>query len=141
MQPNIPAQADRAFVWALARSRYGTVPDYPWQRHPGYGVLRHSHNRKWYAVVMDLPRSTLALPGSGRVDAMNVKLGLMAGAFLQQPGILPAYHMAKGSWVTVLLDGTVPPQTVELLLDISFEQTAAKNKKPQEKHDGSNALF
>ena len=34
---------------------YGCEPEYPWLRFPGYAVYRHSENRKWFAVVMDLP--------------------------------------------------------------------------------------
>ena len=34
--------------------------------------------------------------------------------------------MSKGSWITVVLDGTVPNEEIELLLDISYHATAPK---------------
>lgn len=38
-----------------------------------------------------------------------------AGSFLLGEGILPGYHMQKGNWITVLLDGTVSMNIIELL--------------------------
>ena len=46
-------------------------------------------------------------------------------------GIFPAYHMNKRHWITVLLDGTVPTETVKKLLDVSFDATNVKIKKKQ----------
>lgn len=39
---------------------------------------------------------------------------------LKKPGYLPAYHMNKKSWVTVILDGTVPLSEIKKLLDKSY---------------------
>ena len=39
---------------------------------------------------------------------------------LKKPGYLPAYHMNKKSWVTVILDGTVPLTEIKKLLDKSY---------------------
>ena len=48
---------------------------------------------------------------------------------IQQEGILPAYHMNKQHWITVLLDGTVPQDKVFDLIDMSFVATASAKKK------------
>jgi predicted DNA-binding protein (MmcQ/YjbR family) len=39
---------------------------------------------------------------------------------LKKPGYLPAYHMNKKSWVTVVLDGTVPLTEIKKSLDKSY---------------------
>ena len=44
-------------------------------------------------------------------------------------GIMPAYHMNKMHWVTVLLNGTVPEKRVLELIDMSFLATASAKKK------------
>ena len=44
----------------------------------------------------------------------------------KENGILPAYHMNKEHWITILLDGTVPEQKICDLIDISFDLTRRK---------------
>ena len=34
---------------------YGVTPDFPWESNPTFAVYRHSNNRKWFALVMDIP--------------------------------------------------------------------------------------
>lgn len=111
----------RAAVLAHALEKHGTEPDYPWPRqYPNYAVLRHG-NRKWYGLIMDVPRAKLGLPGEGVVDVLNVKL---AGP--PPEGTLPAYHMNKDCWASVPLDGTVDAKTVMAMLEGSFLATGGK---------------
>ena len=77
---------------------------------------------------MNLPKSKLGLKGDKSVDILNLKVDpIVIGGFIHQVGIMPAYHMNKASWVSVLLDGSVPLNDIEFLLNVSFELT--KNKK------------
>lgn len=120
----------RNMVLKAAAERYHTEPEHLWAKYPGYEVLRHTDNKKWYAVIMDVPRNKLGLDGVEYVDILDVKADpVMADSFLHEEGILPGYHMHKGNWITVLLDGTVPMNIIELLLDTSFELTSGKKKK------------
>jgi len=48
---------------------------------------------------------------------------------IQENGIMPAYHMNKQHWITVLLDGTVQDEKVCNLIDMSFLATASAKKK------------
>lgn len=108
---------------------YGCVPDYPWDSWPNYAVYRHHSNRKWFAVVMNLPKRKLGIDDEGVVDVMNVKCDLiLIGSLRLKKGFYPAYHMNKANWITVLLDGTVADQEIQGLLDMSFDLTK-KNKK------------
>ena len=125
----------REEILQYALDYYGTTPEYLWAKYPGYAVLRHRGNKKWYAIIMDVPREKLGLPGSGTVDIMDLKCDpLMSGSLLGEKGILPGYHMNKEKWITVLLDGSVERDTVLALLDMSHELTSsrkpAKKSKP-----------
>lgn len=105
-------------------AQYGAQPEYLWARYPSYAVLRHSRNRKWFAVVMDVPRDRLGLDGTGRVELVDLKVDpLLSGSLREQPGILPAYHMHKGNWVSVLLDGTADWDLIAFLTEMSFRLT------------------
>ncbi len=123
----------REEVLSLAQDRYGTEPEYLFAKYPGFAVLRHP-NKKWYGVVMDLPRQKLGLPGEGMVDALNVKCDpCMSGSLRLQPGILPGYHMNKERWITIVLDGTVDLAQIEILLDISYDMVGAKTHKEKKR--------
>ena len=106
------------------RETYSVEPDYPWE-DDGY-VLRHA-SRKWFAVGMKVPYARLGLDREGMADIIDVKCSpLMMGEYLQQPGILPGYHMNKEHWITILLDGTVPKQKICDLIDISYDLTSKR---------------
>ena len=112
---------------------YGVEPDYPFPTAPDYPVLRHPDTRKWFALIMDVPRYRLGLSGEERVDILNIKCDpLLSGSLRLQEGYFPAYHMNHDGWLTILLDGTVPIADITPLLDMSFELTMIKSKKKKE---------
>ena len=41
---------------------------------PTFPVMRHPDTRKWFAIIMDVPKDKLGLTGRQRVDVINVKL-------------------------------------------------------------------
>lgn len=117
----------RGTVLAYAARQYGTAPEYLWRALPGYAVLRRPDNGKWYGIVMNVTTDKLGLPGREPADILEVKCDpILSGSLRLQPGILPAYHMKKDSWLTVLLDGTVEPETVFALLDRSYQLTGPR---------------
>ena len=94
-------------------------------------VFRHSDNRKWFALVMGVRKDKLGLSGEGYVDVMNLKVDdmFLREMLTQQDGIMPAYHMNKQHWISVLLDGTVAEKKIFELIDISFAATASKKSQ------------
>ena len=120
-------------VFDYVRTTYGVEPDYPFPTAPDYPVLRHPDTRKWFALIMDVPRYRLGLSGEERVDILNIKCDpLLSGSLRLQEGYFPAYHMNHDGWLTILLDGTVPIADITPLLDMSFELTMIKSKKKKE---------
>lgn len=117
----------RDSLFQYAREQYGTDPEYLWKKYPNYAVLRHPESRKWFAVMMDIPREKLGLPGHGTVDLMDVKCPpAMIGSLRDGQRYFPAYHMNKENWLSVLLDGSVSLQELCGLLDISAQLTGKK---------------
>ena len=84
---------------------------------------------------MDVPRENLGLHGEGRVDILNVKLADTAYAdmLIHQNGYFKGYHISRGNWVSVLLDGTVPMKDIQSLLAESYTVTSKKYRKPKER--------
>jgi predicted DNA-binding protein (MmcQ/YjbR family) len=122
----------RQAVIDYIRTKYKDEIEYPWMRYPDYGVFRHKDNQKWYGLMMDVPREKLGLKGKGIVDILNIKLGdfLTREFLIQRAGFFPGYHIARGNWISILLDGTVELEEVCHLIDVSYQMTAsAKTKK------------
>lgn len=78
---------------------------------------------------MHVPKNKLGLEGTQPVEVVNVKCDpLIIGSLRQSPGFLPAYHMNKEQWLTVLLDGTVSEKKILELIDWSYDLTDKKKK-------------
>lgn len=109
---------------------YGIDGEYLWASSPLSCAFRHPGNRKWFALVMDVPKNKLGLAGSDALDVVNLKCDpILVGSLRKEPGIFPAYHMNKANWITVALDGSVPDELIKMLLDMSYDATVPKRKK------------
>ena len=72
---------------------------------PYFLVFRHSGNRKWFAVIMDIPRKNLGLTDEGEIRVVNLKCDTrLIGSFRMEPGIFPGWHMNKSHWLSVALE-------------------------------------
>ena len=113
-------------------STYGTPHDYPFEDDFETAVVRHADTRKWYALVMKIPRRKLGLPSDEVIDVVNLKLPCeMQDSFGAGDGVFPAYHMNKLHWISVSL----PDVSVELLrflVNASYEATKQRKKKKRE---------
>ena len=120
-------------VFKYIRKKYKTEPEYLWAKFPGYAVFRHEDNRKWFAVVMDIGYEKLDREKSGKVDVLDIKLNdiLLRDILLQQEGYYPGYHIARGNWISVILDGTASLDDIKHLIDTSYNATASGKKKQQ----------
>ena len=109
----------REKVYGYVKRKYGSEPEYLWRRFPDYAIFRHEDNRKWYGLIMDISAENLGLPGEGRVDILNVKLDdlMLADMLVQREGYLRGYHLNRGNWISILLDGTVPMKEIREMLD------------------------
>lgn len=117
--------ANRQDILAYAAKAFRTRPDYPWAQYPEYAVLRHAQSGKWYGLIMTLPRSKLGLAGEGNVEAVNLKCDHVLDVLLHSaPGTaLPAYHMNKKHWITIVLNDDLPDDELYALIDESHRLT------------------
>ena len=132
-------------------STYNATSDYPWLRYPSYEVFRHQANKKWFALLADVPDSVFGpplAPGTANsvshpakrkkkqaetqmITILNIKCdSMLASSLRSNTGIHAAYHMNKDKWISIEI-ATVPEETIKLLLDMSFDATAPKIKSPR----------
>ena len=98
----------RAELESFIMETYNAETDYPWLKYPNYEVFRHCNNRKWFALIMDVPKNKLGLQGEEMLKVVDFKCDpILIGTLREEPGFFPAYHMSKDSWITVALDGSV----------------------------------
>ena len=121
---------NRRDVIDFIKTEYDTPQEHLWMSYPDYIVFRNSINNKWFAVVMDVERQKLGLEGNGKVDVLNVKcVPILIGSLRLSKGYLPAYHMSKDKWISVLLDGTVADNEIKDLIHLSYELICGNGKK------------
>ena len=101
-----------------------TKGEHLFTKYPSFLLFRHIGNRKWFAVIMDIPRKNLGLSGKGEISVVNLKCDTrLIGSFREEPGIFPGWHMNKAHWLSVALDGTVEDEKIRFLVDMSYELT------------------
>lgn len=105
----------------------GISMDHPWESNPDHTIYRHSDTRKWFALIARIPYQTLGINKPDFVDFINLKCDPdLIDDLRHEQGILPAYHMNKRHWITVLLDGSCPSQRIQSLILFSHRLTAKK---------------
>ena len=121
----------RLKVYEYIEAKYKAQPEYLWKRFPNYAVFRHYENRKWFAILMDVKKSKLGDFKEDVVDILNVKLGdhLAVELLSQREGFFKGYHISRGNWLSVLLDGSVELDEILCLIDESYAVTAPKRKR------------
>ena len=96
----------------------GAYEDYPFD-DPNWTIMRHHGNRKMFAAIY---------ARQGHIW-LNLKADPMWGDLWKQnwPAVVPAYHMNKQHWISVLLPDA-PDDVIEFLTNCSFEATRSKRK-------------
>ncbi|WP_027206626.1 TerB N-terminal domain-containing protein [Butyrivibrio fibrisolvens] len=120
----IPSDSLRHEILEYSLNKYNTKPIYPWTLLPEYAVLRHESSLKWYALFINVDGQRLGLTPGRIYDVIDLRCREEdISSYLGKRGFLPAYHMSKKDWITILLDGSVDLEKIIELLDISFEIT------------------
>ena len=121
----------REEVFGYMQKKYKAKPEYLWARFPEYAVFRHADDQKWFGIVMNISYDKINRDKSGMVDVLNVMLDdiLLRDLLVQQDGYYVGYHISRGNWISIVLDGTVPFDAITNLIDVSYNVTASKKTK------------
>ncbi|MGG7048566.1 MULTISPECIES: MmcQ/YjbR family DNA-binding protein [unclassified Campylobacter] len=110
-------------------TKYQVFPEQIFKKYPGYMVFRHRHNERWFGVLMSLKTKnlkdkSLIFARDKNITLINLKLepGLVA-LMLDNRHFLPAYHMNKRHWISVVIDEETPLEEVFDLIDDSYKLT------------------
>lgn len=114
----------REDIFKHVEKNYDTAPDYPFKKFPDYAALRHRSNGKWYGLVMNVSLEQLGLDGNEEVDILNLKCPPeISGSLRNRRDILPAYHMDKEHWISLILERIDSEGEIYNLIEQSFNLT------------------
>jgi predicted DNA-binding protein (MmcQ/YjbR family) len=97
-----------------------TYEDYPFD-DDNWTVMRHKGNKKVFAWIFER---------EGHIW-INVKGKPEWNDFLRRSfnSVLPAYHLNKTHWNSIILDGSVPDENICDMITESYELTKPKRKR------------
>lgn len=84
---------------SLARKTWGEEPEFLWKQFPDYAVLRRKDTDKWYALIARLRADKVGGSDKDVVEIVNLR----RTDGMKGPQFLPAYHMNKKTWTTIVL--------------------------------------
>lgn len=121
----------RKLVFKHIGEKYDTLPDYPFDDDTA--VLRNRYG-KWYGIIMNVSKRCLGFNNEERIDVLNVKCNPeVIRSLVTEPGFLPAYHMNKKHWLSILLDGSVDIEEIYALIGVSYELVTNRGKNDEKK--------
>ena len=104
-------------ILSFAETEWGETPEFLWKSFPDYAVMRRKDTDKWYALRA---RLTADKVGGSKKDIIEV-VNLRRTEGMDGSRFLPAYHMNKKTWTTVILDGTIDANKLLRFLTVSRE--------------------
>lgn len=109
------------------RESYGEELEFLWEKTPDCAIWRRADNRKWYGLLMVIPKRKFGLDSDERVEVLNFRHNAAKdGTIVDGQRYFPAYHMNKTHWVSVLLDASVPTGELTERLERSRELALKK---------------
>ena len=93
--------------------------DYPFH-DPNWCVMRHKSTKKTFALIYEKDNNIW----------INVKCDPEWRDFWRNAfaSVVPAYHMNKTHWNSIILDGSVPEQDIRRMIAESYDLTLDRKK-------------
>lgn len=92
-----------------------TYEDYPFPDDDFSVTIKHKSNNKWFALIMKV-KEKLYLNVKTRPDYSDILRSTYEY-------IIPAYHMNKEHWNTIIIEENIDVSIVKELIDESYELT------------------
>lgn len=101
--------------------------EYLWEKFPNYAVFRRKDNRKWYAVIMSIPKKKLQLGGGEEVEIINLRIEPEElDKIIDGKKYFRGWHMNKKSWLTLRLDDCLTFEEISARLEESYRLAKKK---------------
>ena len=92
-----------------------------WEKFDDNAIWRRTDNAKWYGAILTVSKSKLGLPSDEIVEILDLRADPdEIPKMVDGKNIFGGWHMNKKHWITVCLDGSVPPEDIFKMIDISY---------------------
>ena len=98
----------------------GVYEDYPFD-DPNWTAMRHASNQKTFAFIYERLGNVWI-----NVKAEPLKADFWRSAY---SAVIPAYHMNKRHWNSIILDGNIPEEDVINMIEDSYHLTTGKKRR------------
>lgn len=116
-------------ITAYINSTFDVKPTHPFTRYPNYYTFKTKENDKWFALIIDVPAEKLKLGQKELISIINLKASPeRIQCLVNNTTILPAYHMHKKSWVTIVLNKNTNIQQLQNLIAESYALVKSTKK-------------
>lgn len=123
-------RSEREKILEFAAALPSSVLDMPFEDDFETTVFRHGEGGKWFGLLMRVEKSRVGIAGEGKADVLNLKCDPEESFIVREmyEGIIPAYHMNKRHWISVILESGVPLDFAQRLIEKSYDLTEKKRK-------------
>ena len=100
---------------------------------PKYAVWRRKDSRKWYGILLTIPKYKIGLEGNDIIEILDLRIKSdELEEILDERRYFFGYHMNKKNWLTICLNETVPLEEICTRIDASYELAKKKRKSHQQ---------
>ncbi len=115
------------------REKYNDELEYLWEMFPKYAVWRRKDSRKWYGILLTIPKYKIGLEGNDIIEILDLRIKSdELEEILDERRYFFGYHMNKKNWLTICLNETVPLEEICTRIDASYELAKKKRKSHQQ---------
>ncbi len=105
-----------------AREKYGSEPEFLWEKFSDNAVLRRKDTEKWFAVLLTVSRRKLGLDSDGTAEIIDLRTrSENIPELIDSRKFFPGWHMNKKHWFTIILDDSVSFEEICERIDESWE--------------------
>lgn len=109
-------------VIGYVSGKYGDKLEFLWEKYDDCAIFRNKQNEKWYAILMTISEGKIKDGSKKIVEIIDLKCDKeRTSAIVDNKLFFPGYHMNKKSWITVILDDSVPTEDIFELIDDSYK--------------------
>ena len=109
------------------REKFSDEPEFLWEKYPNFAIFRRKDNRKWYALIANIPKKYLKLGGAEEIEILNLRVEPEElDKIFDGEKYLRGWHMNKKSWLTIRLDDTLTFEEISARLEKSYQLAAKK---------------
>lgn len=115
METNLTMKKEKVINYCLSFKH--VYKDYPFS-DPNWCVIRHKENKKVFAWIFEKDNHVWV-----NVKCDKEWISFWRNAF---KSVVPAYHLNKEHWNSIILDGTIPVNDIQIMIGNSYDLTLKK---------------